>query len=797
MKYNFITDNSLLIVPNNIKEDILKELNNNNQLLNIKFMSKEELKKKYYFDYDNRTIYYLISKYNYKVSVAINYLENMYFIENKKYSYKKLNDLLKLKQELEDNKLLIKDKLFISNIKNKNIIVYGYDYIDKFYSNIFNELKRVTNVEIIEKKANTNKELSVYEFSDISDEVEFIARNIIELVNSGISINNIKLANVTDEYKFVISKIFNFYNIPVIINSKTSISETRIGSYFLRKLNVTFDLENSIENVKNNFEMNNDNINLLNQIINVCNNYYFDDINENIIKCIEYDLKNTFIKSKLLENYIGEIKLEDNIISDDIYVFLLGFNQGSIPTIYKDEDYISDYLKTEINIETTLEKNIRSKQVMKNIITNIKNLIITYKLKTPFEEYHKSLLVDEMNMNLKEGKINLGTTYSKIYDEIKLCSYLDDFVKFNKLNENVGLLYNNYQDINYLSYDNKFKGLDKNNLYDFINNKLLLSYSSIDKFYRCKFRYYVGNILRLEKYEETFPIFIGNLFHYILSIAFNTDFKFEEEWNNYLNDKTLTNKEKFFLNKLKTELQFIIDTINYQMKRSNFKESLYEQKIFINKDKNIKVTFMGIIDKILYEEKDGQTLVAIIDYKTGNPEANLNNTIYGIEMQLPVYLYLIKNSKFKNIKVAGFYLQKILNNETILKPFENIEDVKKENLKLVGYSNSEENILYEFDNSYKNSELIKSMKVGNNGFYSYSKVLNDEKISKLSDIVEEKIDSAINEILEANFEIDPKRIGLKNYGCEFCKFKDVCFMTEKDIVNLEAKTNLDFLGSDE
>ncbi|UKI57119.1 MAG: hypothetical protein L6V81_06945 [Clostridium sp.] len=36
-------------------------------------------------------------------------------------------------------------------------------------------------------------------------------------------------------------------------------------------------------------------------------------------------------------------------------------------------------------------------------------------------------------------------------------------------------------------------------------------------------------------------------------------------------------------------------------------------------------------------------IVVIIDYKTGNPILNINNSLYGLDMQLPVYIYLIKN----------------------------------------------------------------------------------------------------------------------------------------------------------
>ena len=397
-------------------------------------------------------------------------------------------------------------------------------------------------------------------------------------------------------------------------------------------------------------------------------------------------------------------------------------------------------------------------------------------------------------MIVSRPNLSLNKTYSNIQNKINLTKKLDKLVKYGTIDNDLPILYNSYKTIEYLDFDNKFTGIDKDNLYEFLNNKLLLSYSSIDKFYRCKFRYYINNILKLEKYEETFPILIGNLFHYILSVAFNTNFDFDIEWNNYLKDKELNEKEKFFLEKLRSELLFIIDTIKEQNKLSNLNKSYYEEKIYINKDKNIKITFMGIVDKIMYEERNGKTIVAIIDYKTGNPEANLNNTIYGIEMQLPVYIYLVKNSKkLNNVKIAGFYLQKILNNEVIVKPGELLENNKKNSLKLIGYSNSNEDILKEFDFSYKDSEVIKSMRVGKNGFYSYSKVINDEKIDALSNMVDKKIDEAIDEIISADFEIDPKRIDNKNIGCEFCNFKDICYVDEKDYKNLISHKDLDFL----
>lgn len=795
MDYTKIKDNTLLIIPNNIKEHILKELNRYNKLLNIKIMSLDELKKKYTFDYDNNTIMYLVKNYNIKVDIAITYIKNMYYLEDKIYKSNKLNKLNNLKKELIDNDLLIFDNLFINLLKQKHVVIYGYDYIDKYTNKIIDEIRNITDIEIIDKETKLNDNLIVNEFDNIDDEIEFVATKIVKLINSSVDINKIKLANISSEYEYELTNIFKFYNLPIDLDKSISVYETKIGNKFINYCkNNCFNA--ALEKLKNEININDeDSIEIYNKIIDVCNKYDIENIDENVYKCLCHTLKNTKLKSKRLENSVEVIELKDNIINDDLYVFLLGFNQGNIPKIYKDEDYISDNLKYEINIETTLEKNIIEKQTITNIIKSIKNLTITYKLKTPFDLYYPSSLISDLNIEVIKPKLNIKNSYSGIYNKIKLTQKLDKLIKFNEIDSDLGILYNTYKDINYLTYNNKFSGIAKGDLKEYLDNKLLLSYSSIDKFYRCKFRYYINNILKLEKYEETFPIFIGNMFHYILSICFNYDFNFELEWNNYLKDKELSNKDKFFLNKLKSELIFIIDTIKEQEKLSNLKNKLYEEKIYINKDKNIKITFMGIVDKLMYEEKDGQTVVAIIDYKTGNPETNLNNTVYGIEMQLPVYLYLVKNSnKFSNVKFAGFYLQKILNNEVMLKNGDDIESIKRSNLKLQGYSNSNEEILKEFDFSYKDSELIKSMKMSSKGFYSYAKIINDKKINKLIDIVDDKIDFAIDNILDANFEIDPKRIGNKNLGCEFCKFKDLCFMSEKDIVNLKEYNNLEFLG---
>ena len=372
---------------------------------------------------------------------------------------------------------------------------------------------------------------------------------------------------------------------------------------------------------------------------------------------------------------------------------------------------------------------------------------------------------------------------------------LDTFVKYGEKTSRLETLFSNYKDIKYMSYDNKFKGIDKEKMYDYLNNNLTLSYSSLENYYKCKFRYYLNSILKLDKYEETFAIFIGNLFHDVLSKCFEDNFDFDKEYDSYVSKYNSNNKDKFFFNKLKKDLLFIIDTIKKQYSYSNFKEAKYENRFSINKDKTIKVKFIGFIDKLLIHKYKDKVLLAIIDYKTGPQDIKLTNCYYGLNMQLPIYLYLSKNGN-PQAEVVGFYLQKILTGVPKLDPKKDIKSIKEDNLKLLGYSIYDEELINEFDSSYEKSEVIKSLEKTSNGFRSYSKLLTKEQMDNLYKLVDKKIDEARDDILEANFEIDPKRIGFDNVSCLYCKYKDICYMNENNIKVLDEVKDLDFLGGD-
>ena len=770
-----IKNNSILVIPNTIKNKKILELNK--KTLNIKIMSLYELIKKYTFDYNEKTIYYLMKKENIKYDIAKNYIENIYYIENKKYNNKKLDKLVNIKNYLEENNLLIYDKLFKKYIKNKNIYIY-YDSINKYEEKILNEIKKEAPIELLKHEYN-NYTPTIHEFTNITEEITFVANEICKLINNNIDINKIKLVNVKDDYINEIKKIFKFFNIPININKK-NIYGTKIIQDFIN--NIDKNIEKTLTYIQEKYNLKNEiNNKIYNKLINILNEYTWCDNCLEIKELLINKLKNTSIEKKL--NNAIEITNLENIT--DEYVFILGFNQGIIPKIYKDEEYIDDNTLQTLNLDTSIEKNIIEKENTIKLIKNIKNCIITYKLKTPFSSFYPSSIIEEFKTEvIKEHKFE-NITYSETLDKINLTKKLDNLIKYNIKDESLETLYSNYE-IPYNTYNNKFTKINKSDLLEYLNNKLLLSYSSMDNYYHCAFKYYINNILKLNPYEETFYTKIGSLFHYVLENSLKNNEDYKKYWDEYINNLELSNKEKFFIDNLEETCKFTIETIKKQLEYISLDKTKYEEKIFINKDKTTKITFMGIIDKLMYKEEENETLVAVIDYKTGNTNIDLNKTIYGLSMQLPIYLYLAQNSGLKNVKIAGFYLQNIINKEN-----------DENNLKLNGYSSSNKEILKQFDSSYEFSNLIKSMRTKSDGdFYSYSKTLNEIEINNLIKLVDKKIEEAADNILEANFDINPKKINGINIGCEYCTFKDICFKKESDTVYLKEQDYKEFLGEE-
>lgn len=785
----YLKDNNLIICPNNLKKKIIKLINKNNELISYKIMDIKTFLENYFFRYDKKTVYYLMNKLDLKYDIILEYLNSLYYIENKKYNSKKLNELANLKNELIENDLLYSNHIFKKYLNNTSVIVYGYNELDDFYLNI---LKKASSFNYI--KTNYNKfEHIVYEFDDIEDEVAYICHDIKKKLDSGVDINKIKLISPASEYNAVLKRIFLWTHIPINLENKISLYNLKTGKEVLDKIKENISFNDILTNLEDKIDSN-----IYNQLINIFNSYINIecDVN-NLYDLIEYDLKNTYLKQENKENCVNICSIEE--VEEDDYGYLLGFNKENYPIIYKDEDFLSDTTKQELNLFTSNENNIIERNKLINNLYSNKNIIITYKLKTAFNSYNPCLLIKEENFKIERNPA-ISFNISHLYNQMKLAKEYDKFHKYGVLSNELKLLMPNYSNLSYRTYDNSFTGLDNSKLINYLKQPFNLSYSTVDEYYRCSFRYYISNILKIkEENIDEFYMNIGNIFHYVLSKCFDNDSNFESSWNFEASKYDFTFDKIILLDKLKKELKYDIEILKKHRSYSYFDENLYEKRFSIQvpNKKNIDINFVGIVDKISYMKLNNKTLVSVIDYKTGHLPSNLNNIIYGIGMQLPIYLYFIKRSSlFDNAMIVGFYLQKIINKDVKATTGKTVDELKENALKLVGYSTDNEEFLEKFDMTYHDSQVISGLKKKKEGFYAYSKILSDKQMENLDNLVENKIIDATNNILDGKFDINPKKIDKDIIGCEFCSYRDICYKTEKDYLELEKYKNLDFLGGD-
>ncbi|NMA51037.1 MAG: hypothetical protein GX951_04225 [Mollicutes bacterium] len=767
-------ENAIIICENDYKNKLLKEFNENKVLLNVNFMTKKEFLEAYFFSYNEKTLYYIYRKYQFKISIIKMYLDNLRFVQNKNYNNEKLDFLVKLKEELDKEKLLIYDDRFKTFLQDKTIYLAPYIYLENDEEKVFKSLNA------IQIKNDTNyKPVFAQMFKTIAKEVNYVCKRIAKLILNGENINNIKLVNVPEEYKNLLERYAYLYNIPINLNINSCLYGTREAKLFLSHLYEGKD--NALDKIK---KLNQD---IITKIVNICNKYFFIEDMNDLKTFLIYEFKKTNINQNLLENYVELVSI--NYPFKEEYVFLMNFNIESFPKVYKDDSYITDNIKKMVNLKSVNEINKIVKSNTINIIKSIKNIVITLKEYDLEKKVYPSSLIEDLDLEILNEEDDLYESYSILNDKLNYAMKLDDYYKYGILDDNIFIYKNTYQDINYFTYDSSYKKI-KQKIFD---KKIKLSYSSINKYFECKFKYFLSKVLYLDNYKITFGALIGSLYHHILKeyLENKKDIMLlkEEYLNN--NNIVLTKKEAFYINKIVKEIETDLIIIDKQNTYNTLDKRVLEKEF---QDNNEHFILNGFIDKILYNDKEE---LVIIDYKTGNENISYKLLSSGLSMQLFLYLYLVKkDSYFNNPKIIGFYLQHFLHSEKICdkSPIEQ----KEANLKLNGYSNKDISLLEKFDSSFKNSKVIRGMKLKNDGnFYSNSKTLSSEEMDSMVFLVEAILNEAVEKINNNDFQINPKKVNNKDdVSCPYCPYKEICYKKDYYYENIKQEEDLSFLGGD-
>ncbi len=755
MKFEF-ANNSIYIVPNSLKIKLLEILSKTDKIYNITFISLEELEKHYFFDIKNEALLYLLEKTNENIDVLKLMLKNLYKIElTKDYKETKLNNLKNMYYDLLENDYLIFDKGYRDYLLTKEIHILGYNMLETYQKKMLDDINtnylNITNSLTID---------TVYKYHSMKDEVIATTLKIRELNSKGINYKKIFIAGIDNSYNYLFKTIFKMFDIPISLQEGGKVTSLISIKKYLKTKDI-----NEIKDI----EIKSKVMNIENELNYAKTSKYYDTLLKDKLNSINIEKKELIDSVKVLNEAL-EIPY---LISDDEYLFVLGFNQNLLPKIYKDEDYLSDNLKTKCNLNTSFIKNKLSKENLIKVLGTIKNLTISYKLTSLTSEYAKSSLLNELNLKEIED-VNYKYNYSHKFNNYKLSSVLDTYYKYHEKDKDFDYLTNSVDSSKYTSFDHKFKGIKRN------ITPYSLSYSHLDDLAKCPFKYYLKYILKLDSLKENFNTKIGNIFHSVLKDSYNNNFSFDDSLTKALNNNPLDKREMVLFERLKKELEDII-AYNKKIEKRSFLTDFYgEKRLEIPLSNN--ATLKGFIDKILFKTFHDKTYYAVFDYKTGSATLNLDYLTEGLYLQLPLYIYLInKSGLFSNPSFVGFFYQYLLQNYKDL-------NEKEKNLKLVGYTTDDKIILSYLDEDYENDSFVKSLGVKKDGeLSSKSKTLNEEELKDMLKAIDEALEKSLKIIDNNDFVIAPKIINNKNISCEFCPFKEVCFVTANDYVYLEKE----------
>ena len=214
------------------------------------------------------------------------------------------------------------------------------------------------------------------------------------------------------------------------------------------------------------------------------------------------DIKKINISLPKYDKAVNLINISDMLLPDKYY-FVLNFNQGIVPRIYHDDKLIKDKMRKSLGLATSLDLLKREKQEVKIRLLSNPNVYISYKEKDNYSTYYPSPLISDLGLEVVIEEVN-PYNYSHLYNKINLGTFLDRYLKYNEKNDYLKDLMTSYPDINYNTYDNRYIKVEFDDLYKYLNGKSNLSYSAMNNYYLCAFRFYIANILKLDPFVDTF-----------------------------------------------------------------------------------------------------------------------------------------------------------------------------------------------------------------------------------------------------------------------------------------------------
>lgn len=341
-------------------------------------------------------------------------------------------------------------------------------------------------------------------------------------------------------------------------------------------------------------------------------------------------------------------------------------------------------------------------------------------------------------------------------------------------------------------------------------NDMYLSVSKIEDYYKCAFRYYCkfGLNARPRIKAEMNPMETGSVIHYVLECIVRD---YGSKGLIELNSRQITSEVKKYLKqyleskmgdysefsvRFKYRFMYLSKLISCVVLRlrEEFENCDFEPKAFelsigngengesvksqaINLPDGGTIQIRGSIDRVDTYTENGEQYVRVVDYKSGIKKFKLSDILYGLNLQMFVYLFTLckSNNELAGKEAGVLYLhssRKIYNvsrNDIDLSVLKEDSDAYK----MVGVVlNDEENPIAEHMEHDLRGEFIDVKCSAKNGVSG--SIVSLEDMGRISRKIDSLIEQMGVELHMGKIMQNPVNSTNHNNTCEFCDYSSVC-----------------------
>ena len=341
--------------------------------------------------------------------------------------------------------------------------------------------------------------------------------------------------------------------------------------------------------------------------------------------------------------------------------------------------------------------------------------------------------------------------------------------------------------------------------------------SSLEKYSRCPFSYFVSYGLRAKELRQDLVggREIGDLYHSVLQ-KFTEEItrkvlwekitreesdalvkQIAEEWaEEYRSNLFGKGKlEEYRFNRGIKACQYVAWVLVEQGRLGSIDESLYEvafARQFENDDSNGSI----LLEPIVRELSNGRAYiqgridrvdilkgdrVKIIDYKTGNEAFNQKEAEAGFRIQLMLYLEAAQEKERKPAGVFYFLIHEPeLTPDTMPGSDEDakseIDEKIRDTYKMDGILLADDDVIRDIAGDFEGASSVVKLKKKNDGTIdanSQKRLLSEDQFAELQEAVKKATEQICEDISKGKIPIKPKKSGDTD-PCKYCDYTNIC-----------------------